>query len=278
MNLDDFNDSWDYREEESERRDPKIDEAKEKLMGELFEKKPEEVFYEKQVEVLFERSLFHWITAQALQELRQEGKIRSEKVVLEGPTAVRFYWSKRNRYWKRKAEEIRKLILEYSRSEFTRALGHHGEQMFDAALPTGGFMPRGRKVRGWAGKEWTKTGHDLDRVFERNGVAYGTEVKNTLSYIEREELEVKIEMCRWLMLRPLFIVRMAPKSYIEIVRQAGGFTLVFEWQLYPHGHLELAKRVRDRLGLRVDCPAAIYEGTVKRFLRWHEGLVGGGGL
>ena len=83
------------------------------------------------------------------------------------------------------------------------------------------------------------------------------------------ELIAKMRMCAHLNLRPLFIVRMAPKSYIEMVRRNGGFTLVFKHQLYPHGHARLAERVREELGLPVDSPAAIQDGTVQRFLKWH---------
>jgi hypothetical protein len=78
-----------------------------------------------------------------------------------------------------------------------------------------------------------------------------------------------VAMCQHLGLRPLFIVRFAPKSYIEEVRQLGGFTLVFKYQLYPFGYRALAKRVRSELGLPVDCPRNIHTGTVQRFLTWH---------
>jgi hypothetical protein len=124
-------------------------------------------------------------------------------------------------------------------------------------------------VKAWGGRTWGLTDHDLDRVFERDGVAYGAEIKNTLDYIEQSELAVKIRMCEALRLRPLFIVRTAPKSYIEQVRLAGGFTLVFKYQLYPHGQEELARRVQEELDLPVDCPARLEEGTAQRFLKWH---------
>jgi hypothetical protein len=141
--------------------------------------------------------------------------------------------------------------------------------MFDAALPTAGFLPTGRKVRSYGTAEWTETKHDLDRVFERDGVAYGAEIKNTLSYMEREELEVKINMCRHLGLRPVFIVRMAPKTYVNDVAMAGGFTLIFKYQLYPFGQKAFADEVRARLGLPTDSPLRIEDGTVKRLLDWH---------
>ncbi len=159
------------------------------------------------------------------------------------------------------------MVARFSEPAFTLVLGRHGETLFDAALPRGGFMPEGRNVTSYRGKTWTKTRHDLDRIFERDGVGYGTEIKNTLSYIDREEMEVKLEMCEHLGLTPLFIVRMAPKSYFEQVRQRGGVTLIFEWQLYPFGHEAFAKEVRGRLGLKVDCPKGIQDGTIDRLVR-----------
>jgi hypothetical protein len=141
--------------------------------------------------------------------------------------------------------------------------------MFDAALASVGFIPTGRKVRAYGDKTWTETGHDLDRIFLRDGVAYGTEVKNTLGYIGRDELLVKIRMCKHLGIRPLFIVRMAPKNYINEVQKEGGFTLVFKYQLYPFGQKAFADRVKATLGLWADSPARISEGTVDRFLKWH---------
>lgn len=81
-------------------------------------------------------------------------------------------------------------------------------------------------------------------------------------------------MCSKLGLKPLFIMRMAPKTYIEKVRQAGGFSLIFKWQLYPFGHDWFARKVRDMFGLPVDSPQGIEHGTVQRFLRWHLKAVG----
>ena len=275
-----IDDEWEYLEELDDQRprDTKIDEAKEVLMRELFEQSPEQVYYGRQVEVLFERRFFHWIIARALGELARSGAVSSTEMVLEGQTRVRFYWSTRNRYWRRKAQAARRLILEYSKPSFCRGLGHHAETMFTAALATVGFMPTSENVRSYRGVEWVETGHDLDRVFERDKVAYGTEIKNSLDYIAREELQIKLRMCKRFGIRLLFIMRMAPKSYIEEIRQAGGYSLIFEWQLYPHGNEELARRVRERFGLRVDCPRAIERGTVERFLRWHVRDLGKGGV
>ncbi len=262
-------------EEVESPRDVKIDEAKHTLMEELFGKEHRKVFYGQQVRVLFEKDFYHWITGKALIELTDEGKIDSVKIPLYGETPIRFYWSKKNRYWKRQVQRSKKLVMRFSGTDIGRAIGRQAEMLFDAALPTVGFMPVARKVQEYEGRRWEKTEHDLDRVYTRDGVAYGAEIKNRLGYIGRDELETKIEMCEELGLKPLFILRFAAKSYVEIVRKAGGFLLMFKWQLYPFGQEELAKEVRERLRLPVDCPSRIEDGTVERFLKWHLKELGG---
>jgi hypothetical protein len=273
----DLYDFYDEPEEEFERpRDSKIDEAKEVLMRDLFGVQPERVFYGRQIEVMFERVFFHWITSAALSELIDEGKILSQKLDIRAGLEARFYWSRQVRYWKREATRIAKLIERYSREDVGRALGQHGELMFDAALPRFGFMPVAWNVNEHQGKRWMLTDHNLDRVFTRDSVAYGAEIKNTLDYIDREELDIKLEMCKDLGLRPLFIMRFAPKSYNDMIIKAGGYAMIFEWQLYPPGLEALVRDLRQQLGLKVDCPKSLAEGTIQRFLTWHLKQLGGG--
>jgi hypothetical protein len=128
---------------------------------------------------------------------------------------------------------------------------------------------RGSHTREYGGIQWTETDHTLDRIFVRDAIAYGTEIKKTLDYIPHKELQTKIEMCATLGLKPLFIMRMAPKNYVHEVIMAGGFCLIFQYQLYPHGYKDLASQVRTELTLPVDCPKAIADGTVKRLLTRH---------
>jgi hypothetical protein len=259
----------DIAEEEEERpRDPVVDQAKDEIRA-FFDRDRTNVFYKQQLEVIFEGDFFHWVTSRALSELAAEGNIAVEREELPGVGTIALYHATTHRYWRRQAQEVIALVARFSAPTFTAGLGAQGELMFDAALPTVGFMPTARKVRTYRGKEWKETDHDLDRVFERDGIAYGAEIKNTLKYIPRNELTVKIRMCQHLGLRPLFIVRAAAKSYINEVRLLGGFTLVFKYQLYPFGQKPFADEVHEALKLPTDCPARISEGTVQRFLKWH---------
>src|ERR1700722_3057202 len=272
--------SWDdldhYEYEEPSRPGPEDDPSVQKLepmLLAMFDANPEAVFYETQLCVHFEKEFFHWVTARALKHLREANKIGSDLQELSGKTNLRLYFHKRNRYWKRRAAEIRRLVLEFSDQTFTNALGAQGELLVDAALPRIGFLPMADTVRSWNGVTWPETNHDLDRVFAKDGVAYGTEIKNRLSYIPQDELDAKLGMCATLGLVPLFVARMMPKTYIEQVRLAGGFCWIMKYQFYPLAHRTLANQVRTELALPVDCPARFQDATLQRFLNWHEAKV-----
>ena len=110
----------------------------------------------------------------------------------------------------------------------------------------------------------------MDYIFEKDGIFYGCEVKNTLPYIDKNELEVKIKICNFLKIRPLFIMRFAPKSYIEVIRKEGGFAMIFETKIFELGQKELVDKIKRVIGLPVDCPREIPDGIIKRFENWHN--------
>jgi hypothetical protein len=88
--------------------------------------------------------------------------------------------------------------------------------------------------------------------------------------MKHEELVTKIRLCDHLGIRPVFVCRMLPKTWVNEVNSAGGFALILGFQLYPITHQKLARRVREELGLPVDTPRSLQEGTVDRFMRWHR--------
>src|SRR5262245_51994527 len=99
-----------------------------------------------------------------------------------------------------KANQTLKIVRRYSVPAFAIGMGAHAETMFDAALPSVGFMPRARDVRSYGGRTTSRL-KNLDRVFERDGVLYGAEIKNTLDYIDRDEFVEKMLICKDLELR-----------------------------------------------------------------------------
>lgn len=250
--------------------DPAVQEIEPQLQAYL-DKHSDTVFYETQLAIIFEKNFFHWVTARALKDLREVGKISSSLEELSPNVPLRFYFSRQCRYWKRKSNELRRMVLAFSDPSFTRALGVQGELLIDAGFPQVGFMPMAREVKIWEGRSWTETNHDLDRVFQRDGINYGTEIKNRLGYIPQDEFRTKLRMCKALNLVPLFIARMMPKTYIDEVYRAGGFSLIMKYQFYPISHRELSQRVRTELHLPVDCPSRLQDATLQRFLNWHFG-------
>lgn len=266
---------WDYEgleEEWLERypRDKAVDQAKEEL-EEFFRANDEDVFYMQQLEVFFEKQFFHWITAKAINELIRQGRLKAEEQPLLGATRVKFVSSKRHRYNKLQIREKLRVVREYSNPVIASGCGRQAEVLFFNALTARGFVCHGQDTNEFGDRKWTATDHDLDFIVERDGTTYGAEVKNKLSYIEEEELEIKLAMCLHLGVKPLFIMRGSPKSYNYRIARTGGYAMIFVAQVYPFGQQELVQRITGTLGLPADCPKAIPEGIIERFARWHSG-------
>lgn len=259
---------WDVPEEEERPADPSQAAAARELSA-YFEANPEKVFFSRQLEVLFERTYFHWVTNRAIHQLEAERKITSEMRRLRTGGEVKLIWNRAYRYYRRAAVEVVRLIEAYADPNIGGALGLHGEMLVLEAFARNQFVLRGRSVRELDGFAWKESEHNLDLVFQRDGVTYGIEVKNTLSYIDYREFRIKIRLCKTLGLRPVFAVRMLPKTWIEELWREGGYAMILQYQLYPWSHQELARRVRTEFGLPVDAPRAIFQGTMDRFLRFH---------
>lgn len=247
-------------------RDPRLDPAKADVMV-VIEGNASLVFYGRQIEVILEKKYFHWITHKALRELTRDGKITTEIRVTNSGNRLRLYWSAKNRYPRRAAAAVVRQVEEHSNTEVTRAIGNHAENLFGLAAGREGFRLYGPALRTYRGRTWDRTEHDLDWIFERDEIGWGVEIKNTWAYIDRQEMYVKIEMCKYLGVKPLFIMRWAPKSYVEVIRQNGGFGLLYETQLFPAGHTESVEKLRG-LFLPVSSMNAVPEDVFVRFLKY----------
>jgi hypothetical protein len=252
--------------------DPKEDEAAVEL-GKLFERNKQAVYFSRQLEVIHEDRWFHWITNRALGQLQEGGLIRSEERTLSSGGKIIVLWHKAHRYYKRDAKKLVSLVEQYANPNIGSALGLNAELLVLEGFAKAEFVTRGRNANSFKGKVWAGSGHDLDSIFERDGVTYGVEVKNKLGYMDYNEMRTKIQLCRFLGVRPVIVARMLPKTWIKELIDAGGFALIMKWQLYPYTHKELARRTRTELGLPVDAPKALEAGTISRFERWHSQTV-----
>ncbi len=280
--------------------DPMVEVAKEAL-DTFFEHRRRETFYERQLQVLFEsrgkvpltpladrgqagvdaqhltleHGFYHWITSKALAEMKAEGRVAVESRPLsmkpeeaEEGTTISFFRHPTHRFWKRQGAEILKLVRSFSAQAFGRAMGLHAEMLFDAGMARAGFVTAGTAVREWEGRRWPG-GENMDRVYVRDGVAWGAEIKNRLKYIDGGQMHAKLELCAALGLKPLFIARMLPSTYISRIERRGGFGLVFKYQFYPFGHEQFAGEVRERLELPIGHELA--QRTIQRLVeRGHD--------
>lgn len=235
----------------------------------LYETNKEAVFYIRQLQVKFEKRYFHWITNNAAIQLFKFGYLKDVRLERERGTSTRYFIHKSNRYPKREIVRMERIIQKYSAENITKSCGQRAEDLFCKALAKRGFMPVAEKVTEFNGKKWTATGHNLDFMFERDGVAYGCEIKNTLPYIDKEELDIKLKMCNHFSVRPLFIMRYSPKTYNKIVIDAKGYVMIFETQIYDLSQTALVDEIKDVIGLPVICSRAIPEGIIDRFEKWH---------
>jgi hypothetical protein len=235
----------------------------------VFNENREQVFFSRQLEVQNEDKYFHWITNRAIHDVEAEGSIRSEWRKLSTGTSIKLVWHKSYRFYKRSANQLVSLVEEYSAPNIGGSLGLHGETMVLEGFARTQFVMISRDASHYRDTRWEDSKHNLDFIFERDGKAYGVEVKNTLGYMDRDEFLLKIRLCGRLGITPVFVCRMLPRSWIFELMKLGGFALILKYQLYPWTHRDLAKRVSEVLEIPVDAPRFLYEGTMNRFLKWH---------
>lgn len=273
MDLDD--DFWEAEPEPPSRRpDPAVESAGARIR-EIYLQRPKAVFFVRQLELMLERDFFHWVTDFAIRDLHESGFLKDEYVPLSVErTRLRFLFRPSHRARRRQMKQAVALVRRYSEPTFAKACGRYAQELFLAALLRRGFRLEAENARSFRGLEWKESDHDLDFIISDAGVVYGCEVKNRLEYISREELSIKLKMCAFLGVKPVFIMRGSPKTYNFAVVEAGGYAWIFGSQIYPPGHEGLAKDVTEALGLPVVCSYGIPSGMIGRFERFHKRVAG----
>lgn len=197
-----------------------------------------------------------------------EGRIHTETRQLSTGSEIKLLWHRRYRFYKRSADEVFKLVDWYTTAATDGALGMQDEHLVLAAFARQKFLLVAEESRAYGPNTWEETNHDLDFIFERDGIAYGVEVKNTLGYLDITEFLTKIRLSRHIGVKPVFAVRALPRTWAYALVQAGGYAMIMGFQFYPWTHKHVADKIRDTLGLPVDTPKRIEQGTMQRFENW----------
>jgi len=92
--------------------------------------------------------------------------------------------------------------------------------------------------------------------------------------MEVEEFNIKIDICEYLALVPLWILRNAPEIQFSTMKARNGLILPFKSQIYPYGQELLTKSIWENMRLPVTIWDEMPEKIVKRFLGFHKWLLG----
>ncbi len=231
---------------------------------------PDFPYYKRQIGVLFEDKYFHWTTNRIIDELVKENFLTEVRVKLSTGSEAIFVVRKGVRYYKRNLKKIVGLIEWYSDPKINEARGKWCEHLAEFMFYRLGFRVVDRNTRRFGEKVWEKTSHDLDFIVEKDGIFYGVEVKNTLPYMEKDEFDIKLRICEYLGLKPLWILRNAPKPQFDKMKEVGGFILKFKSQIYPLGFEDKVREIWKYTRLPVAVWERFDEKLERLVLRFHE--------
>lgn len=245
-------------------------------LRELFKEKKEDLFWTKELQIGFEKikhegktkTPFHWVIYHALQDLENEGFLIKEKM----GNAV-FYRHRSYRYYKRRMKEKLELIEENSKDDVSDFCGTWAENLFKIAFGREGFTILKENFNSINGKKWKKTDHDLDIAVEKDNLIYGVEIKNQLKYIDKEQLEIKMDICKYLDIIPVFLVRNSPSTRnYDLVISNGGFIKLFMKRIYPPPYRELVEKLKKETLLKdaIEIRSDVSDTFLNNFLSWHE--------
>ena len=233
-------------------------------------------YYIRQIHVLLENQFFPWIVSHALDRLEAQHDLVKMKYTSRAKRKLVFYYhGKLNdpSYLPTMTTHIKSasnLVDRYATPRISRYLGKHLEALVKAELRAQQFNIVSMNSNSFNNKRWTKSNHNLDFIAEHESgnLNIGVEVKNTLGLIERKELDIKLEMCKHLGIRPVFAVRWI-KPYTQIIaKHNDGFSWVFKTQIYPLGLEELTVDLYKKLQLPVNVRTDLPPKSVQLFKRW----------
>jgi hypothetical protein len=251
-----------------------IDRNAEKDFLAFFEKYKDEVFYMNQLEVLFEQRYYSWVSSRAIKKLAGKDII---KILGHKEGNFKFVFHKTNRYYKRKVAKIIEVSKEIIKVGVSRDCGDLAELLFENAFLERGFRFIAKHTNEFNGKKWTENDRNMDFILNKDDLNYGFEIKNTFSNIDKDEIDIKIKLCKYIGVIPVFVCRWLPKSYVNDIEKRGSFALFFVSKIFPLNMEESVKRYREYMfekygDNRMVCitTKAIPGGIIDRFVKFHE--------
>ena len=260
------------------KEDPIRKKAKEdirKLFIDEYNRPKRTPYYISQLQTILEKNYFDRIVYNAAMDLVQDSFLMKLEVQTKYASKMVFFYNKRLENERDKPKVIKhiksisKLVDKHANPKVTEILGRNLEGLVKYELRAQGFENIKPDSNEFRGKRWTETDHNLDFIAEHKSgkLNVGIEVKNAMAVMDLEEIDLKIKMCRFLELVPVFAVRWI-KPHQEHINTQGGFCWVFKTQIFPLGFEELTKRLWHQLKIPVIVRTDLPEKSIRLFENW----------
>lgn len=230
---------------------------------------PDSPYHRKQIEVLFESKYQHWVTDRAVTSLIGEGFLRERSYQLPDFELSFVYRYNLRRIAMAMRERVG-ITRRYSHVSVSTATGGQAEFWALFLFKSNAFRTIDKHINEYQGIVWTKTGHDLDFIMEKDGIAYGVEVKNKFPYVDDDLFDIKLDICRHLRLKPLFFFRMASYLQIQKAKKQGGKIIVFKSKIFPPGNEPLVNEIWNNMRLPVSIWKDVPPPITQSLLTYHH--------
>ncbi len=205
-----------------------------------------------------------------MNELIVEKFLKEIRTTFGNNIPIIFVFNRARRYVAIEMKDRIKIVEKYADDEMNDGCGKYAETLFGHMFEKNQFAIIGRDINSYKGKKWEKSDKDLDFIIEKDGHAYGVEVKNTFDYMPQDEFDEKVEMCQFLGISPLFPVRYASPLQLLNMQEVGGLALVFKTRIFPPGNQKLVTKIWNKFRLPINIWYDISKPVENNFLNFHK--------
>ncbi len=229
--------------------------------------------HESAIQVMLENEFSPSQVKTGLARLEDVGFLGSEKIIEDDAILAKFYFPKKfeeNGKIKEKINRSVYWIRRYSDVNVIKMIGDHLHDVVKSELRAQNFSILNEKnVKEYNGKRW-RGNENLDIIAvhkEKTHLVIGVEIKNTLYPPPKSEITLKMEMCRFLGIVPVFACRWL-EIYRNTITEQGGFLWQFKNQLYPRGQEAFVETIRKRFKLPVSVSPSLPINAVDEIEKW----------
>lgn len=247
-----------------------------RLFIDNFNRPKKKPMHETAIQITLEDKFDHKKTSYALRQLENQNILFSVKQKIEDVGDARFFMIK-NQIMSKNQNKIKKKISRYcywigrySDYNIRKMLGDHLHALVKGELRAQGFRIIDEYSKRFDGKTWPgRETLDVIAEHQNNHLKIGVEIKNMLSIIPHAEISKKIEMCKFLGIKPVFACRWI-EPYGKKIRENKGFAWQFKKQLYPLGQEKFVNELRKRFNFPIEVSSELPKNSILEFQKWTE--------